>query len=240
MLHIPPMSETVTIAARYNGPPKSGNGGYACGLAARFIDGPAEVSLRAPPPLDTALDVVREDARVLLRYADKDVAIAKPAALDLTAPPAPDRAGATRAAQNFLGHTRHTFPGCFVCGQNNPHGLRIFNGPVREGLTAAPWTPAVELAAKDGMIGAEFLWAALDCPSYWALPNAGDLMAVLGRLTASIDRRPKPGEQLTVAAWPLSAEGKKHSAASAIYDEDRAVIARAEALWIEVDPERFR
>ena len=44
---------TVVIDRRFNGPEHSSNGGYACGSVAAFIDGPAEVTLRVPPPLDT-------------------------------------------------------------------------------------------------------------------------------------------------------------------------------------------
>ena len=44
-----------TIDATYNGPPKSGNGGYSCGVLGQFFDGPAEVMLRVPPPLDTEM-----------------------------------------------------------------------------------------------------------------------------------------------------------------------------------------
>src|SRR3954467_11883414 len=51
----------VLIPRRFNGPRASANGGYTCGLIARYVGGPAEVSLRSPPPLDTALELVRLD-----------------------------------------------------------------------------------------------------------------------------------------------------------------------------------
>lgn len=234
------MTQTVTIAARFNGPPKSGNGGYTCGLAARFIDfNPVEVTLRAPPPLDTPLTVVENGIDVVLRNGETDVAVASLGELRLAPPPAPSRDAAERAAQSFIGHKRHIFPGCFVCGQHNPHGLHIYNGPVSDGLTAAPWTPGPDCAADDGRVASEYLWAALDCPTYWSLPNAGALAAVLGRLTVDITVRPWASENLIVAAWPLGSDGKKHRAASAIYDQHGGVLACAEALWIEVNPERF-
>ena len=47
------MPESFSFAARFNGPADSGNGGYCAGVIAGFVDGPAEVSLRAPVPLDT-------------------------------------------------------------------------------------------------------------------------------------------------------------------------------------------
>ena len=50
--------QTTTIQRRFCGPPNSGNAGYVCGMLARHITGAAEVTLRAPPPLETELDVV--------------------------------------------------------------------------------------------------------------------------------------------------------------------------------------
>ena len=57
------MSESfsISIPRRFNGPLESGNGGYCSGVAARFFEGAAEVSLSRPVPLDTPLDVARED-----------------------------------------------------------------------------------------------------------------------------------------------------------------------------------
>ena len=38
------MSDTVTIASRFNGPADSGNGGYSCGLLAAFIEEGGDIS----------------------------------------------------------------------------------------------------------------------------------------------------------------------------------------------------
>ena len=62
------MTGSLVIAPRFCGPPDSGNGGYVCGLIAGYLDGPAEVTLRLPPPLETPLAVERDghgSARVL-------------------------------------------------------------------------------------------------------------------------------------------------------------------------------
>lgn len=50
--------KSVVIDRRFQGPPTSGNGGYVCGVVAGHIEGSAEITLRAPPPLDRPLDVV--------------------------------------------------------------------------------------------------------------------------------------------------------------------------------------
>ena len=53
---------TLVIDDRYNGPPASANGGYACGRIAAFVDGPARVTLRKPPPLHTDCLLYTSDA----------------------------------------------------------------------------------------------------------------------------------------------------------------------------------
>jgi hypothetical protein len=51
------MTGSLVIMSRFCGPPDSGNGGYVCGLIAGYLDGPAEVTLRKPPPLETPLNL---------------------------------------------------------------------------------------------------------------------------------------------------------------------------------------
>ena len=80
------MGETVVIPSRFNGPPGSGQGGYTCGLVASLLDGPAEVSLRAPPPLERELSVERADGAVLVSDGDTLVAEARPAEGELELP----------------------------------------------------------------------------------------------------------------------------------------------------------
>lgn len=55
------VSRTLCIPSRFNGPLDSGNGGYCSGAVASFVDGPAEVSLRSPVPLETPLEFVAHD-----------------------------------------------------------------------------------------------------------------------------------------------------------------------------------
>ncbi len=230
-------AKSITIARRFNGPASSGNGGYVCGLMAREIAGPSRVSLRAPPPLETPLRLERDGAVLRLMHAATPIAEAEPAPFDLAAPPAPARAQAEAARARYRGLLNHRYETCFVCGPRRPlhDGLEIFTGPVDGAqMVACTWTPAPDLADANGRIASEFIHAALDCPSYWALPRAGDMAALLARLTSSIDAPlPRVGEPLIVAAWPLSSEGRKHRGGSAVYHADGRLIARSEALWIE-------
>jgi len=76
---------SVIIDKRYCGPPNSANGGYVCGRLARHIPGGAEVTLRAPPPLDKQLDVIATDDGLWeLRDGATVVATGRPASLELT------------------------------------------------------------------------------------------------------------------------------------------------------------
>jgi hypothetical protein len=237
------MPETVTIATRFRGPPASGNGGYSAGLAAKALGGAvAEVTLFAPPPLETPLDIVRDGPEIALVHAEREIVRARAVdvlgALDFKPPEAPSAREAKAAAKRCVGVAgEHIFPGCFVCGpeRRDGDGLRIFPGALKSGDgVAAPWTPGDDLADDDGLVGKEFLWAALDCPSYFALPRAGELMALLGRMTAEVRERPEPGEMLIAAAWAAGSDGRKHSSRSALYGADGRLLARAACLWIEL------
>src|SRR6266567_9252400 len=75
---------SIIIDKRYCGPPNSGNGGYVCGRLARHIPGGAEVTLRAPPPLDTPLNAMAaNDGTWELRDGAKIVATGRATSVEL-------------------------------------------------------------------------------------------------------------------------------------------------------------
>ncbi len=231
------MSRSITIAPRFNGPANSGNGGYVSGILAREIEGAAEVTLRVPPPLEKPLTLARDGDRVTLHDGATLIGEAAPTAFDLQYEQAPSLEEARDAAKRYVGFHNHRYPTCFVCGQGRAahDGLELYTGAVEgRAMVACTWTPGADLADASGRVGDEFIHAALDCPSYWSLPRAGEMPALLARLTAVIDgERPNIGEELIVAAWPIKSEGRKHLAATALYHGDGRPIARAQALWIE-------
>jgi hypothetical protein len=80
----------------------------------------------------------------------------------------------------------------------------------------------------------EFVWAVLDCPTYFALYMEGELpVSVLARLTARIDAPVVAGEEHVVIAWPMDADGRKRHAGSAVLSPDGEALAVARALLIE-------
>ena len=230
--------EYFEIADRFRGPPKSGNGGYVCGRIAKHLRGTVSVRLRAPPPLSTQVRLETTDTAAQLFHGSTLIGEAKQTDLEVEALQCPSYSEAEQAAESYLGFKTHSFPGCFVCGPARlaGDGLRIFPGAsVNSRVIAAPWLPDQSLADEDGQVKSEFLWSALDCPSGFAvLPLPAGLAIVLGELCASIVREVSVGERCVVTAWPLSVEGRKRRAASAIYSETGEPIALARAVWIEV------
>lgn len=233
-------ADTLTIARRFCGPPASANGGYVCGLLGRRMAGAATVRLLSPPPLDEPLTVTASDEGLHLLHDAQLLAQARPATLTLDAPPAPTLEQAQQAATRYVGFATHPFPGCFVCGpEREPgDGLRIFPGALAaQGMVAAPWTPAANLADEEGRLLPEFAWSALDCTGFFAFaPLPDGAPALLGELTARIDAIIEPGAPHIVVGWSLGSEGRKRFAGSALYSATGNLLAIARATWIVMPP----
>lgn len=232
------MIETMRIDRRFSGPTDLGNGGYAAGLLARSITGSAEVTLHRPLPLDRPLAVEHTPAGlVLLKEGAEILAEARPAPLDLEIPPPPDLATASAASENYIGFHNHPFPGCFVCGPTRAKndGLRIFAGALADSnRVAAPWVPGRSLADKNGLIAAEYIWAALDCPGYFAIAGVQPVMALLGRMTTAILQPVRSGSHNIVVGWEIGRQGRKRYAGTAVFTPTGTLVAKAQATWIEI------
>jgi hypothetical protein len=228
------MPETITIDRRYCGPPESGNGGYVCGLVAGLLDSAAEVTLRLPPPLERPLDVTRTDGGVDLRDGDAVVAMGVPVTVDIEVPEPVTLAEAQAASERYPAFESHAFPTCFVCGpQRAPgDGLRIFPGAVAgRQAVAAPWVPDASVC-EGGVARAEIVWAALDCPSGFAVLDFSKEAAVLGRQAARLLAPVQEGRRHAVTGWPLGEEGRNRFAGSALFDEDGSLVAFARSTWV--------
>ena len=235
------MTDTLTIAHFYHGPPESGHGGYTSGMIAAFLpDGPVEVTLRVPPPLDCEMSVEHDGASLRVLDDDKLVAEASVTKEDVTKdiPEPVSYSDAIVASIDYPGFKTTLTPSCFVCGkQREPHeGLRIFPGPVRgRDMVAAALVPESHVAGADGNMQPQFVWAALDCPSGWAVTEfVPGREAMLGRLTARIVKPVAAGRRYSVVGWRMRTEGRKMHSGSAIFDDAGAVCAAARATWIRV------
>jgi hypothetical protein len=235
----------IVIPQQFRGPPNSGNGGYVCGVIAREIEGPATSVLRARVPLDVNLDLRREDGVMQLTDAQGAmVGTASPGdrAL-LPVPPEPPSMKAARAAGGrYLGLDERIHPTCFTCGpeRGEGDGLRVFPGQIEgapDGHVACVWTPHMDFSDPKGLVPVEVIWAALDCPGFFAwVAKAGRHGALLGTMTGEVIRRPPAAREYIVMGWPLERQGRKETAGVALFAMNGELLARAHQVWIMSAP----
>ncbi|NYG58691.1 hypothetical protein BJ980_001614 [Nocardioides daedukensis] len=259
MEHFP--ATEFTIPSRFRGPEHSGNGGWSAGALAALVENdcpenraetwpPIEVTLLQPPPLDVPLTVdVDADGATTASFGGSLIMRARVVAEADPAPVERVPAEVARSAEAaYPGLRNHPFPTCFACGTGREpeDGLRIFPGPVEpvegQARVAATWTPHPsvredwhEYVDDQGRASLPATWAALDCAGAWAA-DIGDRMMVLGRITAAIDALPVIGEEHVVLGLHRGTEGRKSFTSTTILDSDERVVARAEHVWIAIEP----
>lgn len=231
----------IVIAQRFCGPPSSGNGGYCAGLLARGISGPATAVLKARIPLDIPLDLDGDTGRQVLISGEGEVIgeglAASPGTLP-DVPPPPTWEAAVAAEARHIGIGQRFHPICFSCGpeRGEGDGLRVFAGQLEgegEGRLACTWTPHANFADAGGLIPTEVIWAALDCPGFFAwVVREGRHGALLGTMTGEVLRHPRAGEPCIVTAWPLERSGRKETAGVALFSAGGELLARAHQVWI--------
>ena len=256
-----PLTSSLHIPHRFNGPPTSGNGGWVGGALARALGvAAADVSLRAPPPLDADLTLRCEGpGHAALYDGERLLAEARAGGVDVEVPPAPslDAARAAGLAGRLRAASRPDSPyaRCFACGALRADGLRISPGrvstlrtalpgavpeldpadePDDPGVVAADWTPPADLAEPDGTVRPEAIWAALDCPAGIAWSHRLGMMTAMmtARIQLAIDRAPKVGEACIVIGWPIAQDGRKLHAGTAIVDDAGVLRAHSRQLWL--------
>lgn len=233
------ISHEARVASRFCGPPKSGNGGYSAGLLGKHLGPEVEITLKRPIPLDDALEVVVDGSgSASLVHGPSEIASARVTKLDLDIRDAVSFSRAAEARATFPGYQAHPFPNCFVCGTNRYRGdgMCLFTGAIGKGVVASSWVPSAEFVNEEGVISAELIGSALDCPGAWALIDRYAIEGpfVLGRMTYRLQKTIYAGERYVVQGWSRGQEGRKSFCGTAVYDAEGAVCAAAAATWIQV------
>jgi len=231
--------QTVTVEGRFRGPPHSGNGGYVAGLLARLSGGHRAVMMRAPTPLDKPMtfDAAAEPPTL----ADGGTLVAQAVAADpgaLPVPPSPATVDQARRA----GEAYQSFhPICLCCGdQLSPdQGLQIRSGQLagaEPGTVAGVWEVDAAFVGPDGRVAEEMVWAAIDCPGYYAwVALDGRHGALTGTMQAEVLERPRVGDRCVVMAWPLErASERRVTSGVALFGEDGRLMARGLQTWIRI------
>ncbi|CAM4456807.1 hypothetical protein NONI108955_30265 [Nocardia ninae] len=233
-----------SIPAAFNGPRASAHGGYACATFARTsgLRPPVAVTLIAPPPLETPIELVSQERRCSVYAHGELIATVTAVSPSLGADIAGvDLATAAAAARKFT-DLGHPFPTCFVCGHQRTDGagLALTPGPVpdRPDTVACPWTPRAASADGDGVPGEgivpeELIWSVLDCPGGWVRDPAV-APAVLTRMSTEITGVVLAERPHVVVGTLLRAHGRSRTVATALYTETMTLVAKATATWTEL------
>ena len=238
------MDDTLIIEPRFNGPRLSGNGGYVGGvMAGRFSeafggDGAVEITLRAPIPIDRALQVVRDGEALLLRDGDTLICEARAGSVaHLTPPPAPTdwadvlrRAEARRLAR---GQRLHLVRGVRPQARRRRWPARVRHVGPQPGYSLSCYLPHANHADGEGRIRPEFVWGTLDCPGAFAVQDIDDMRpALTGRMTAQVIEPPRVGERCAVVGWKIGEDGRKLYSGTALYTEAGRLCAIGTCTWI--------
>ncbi|MFF3938428.1 hypothetical protein [Streptomyces phaeofaciens] len=232
--------ETITVPGLLCGYPGVAFGGYVAGvLAGRVAAGTVRVDFRRPTPVEVPLGLARTaDGGAVLTGADGVLAVAAPGELDLEVPEPPSWEEASAAAEAYRAAPPEGVVDCFGCGLDRTPdtGLRQHCGvvPGRD-LVATAWTAGPALADPEGMLPAELVWGALDCPGNAAgrLRGAVREGAVTASLMARLLRPVPVSSRLVSYAWVLAEEGRKHRMGAALTTTGGELCAVASALWVD-------
>jgi hypothetical protein len=231
----------IMIDSQFNGPPDSGNGGYCCGMFAAQLEldpgATIEVTLQSPPPLDHPMSTRASGSGIEVLFGETLVATAQAAELAVDYPTPPSLETAIEASKNYSGFQQHPYPECFVCGTARSHGdgLCIYPGPLADlSLVCAPWRPFPALANEQGMLRPEFIWSALDCPSYFgAFIGQDNPKALLGKQCLRIlDEQIPFDDDYIITGWPMGREGRKCYGGTGLFNRSGDCLAIARGTWI--------
>jgi hypothetical protein len=228
-------AQPIVIDPRFNGPEEAAQGGHVCGVCARLVDGPAEVSLRRAAPLDTPLAVERGP---VVRVLDDEAVVAevRPSEELTLAVPRVRPSEARAAAESYRGSGFTVFDHCYVCGPRREDALGVFATRVPEQeVVASSWTPPGWTTDAAGTVAEEHVWAALDCPTYFAAHiGRRNAMCVLARMSTEVRGPIRAETEHVVVAWPLEVDGRKRHAASAVLTAEGDVLAVARVLLVDL------
>lgn len=229
---------TMSVPARFSGPPGFANGGWIAGMIAAAADlNPVEITLRAPVPLETELaltgDQLMNGESLIAEIASGTFTRDIPPFVSVTEAIAAQSRSRVRSTADY-GH-------CLVCGVDRADGYRLRPGPVVDSdtLSACLWSPRdIHPPLPDAEL-VPSIWAAMDCPGVWTVDAALEPM-LLGRMTGELmrDFESRSDEYVVVGEFH-SREGRKMLTSTAVYRTDGTLVAHAEQIWISIAaPER--
>jgi hypothetical protein len=237
---MPHMPEVLTIDRKFHSWEGVAHGGYVAGHLARQAGPSCEVTLRQTVPFDTQMRLSEDGRGRVTLGADGTVLVrADPAPVHVEVPAPVTFAEASATAWKHASIPLHPTPTCFCCGYDRDEGdgLRIWPGSLAGRKTvAAAWIPHPSFAGEDGDLAIQYVWAALDCPSFWGIVQSLPAMpnVVTIRLAGSVMGPVRVNEPHVVLGWPIEHRGRRMIGGSAIFGPDGTLLAASRVTWLEV------
>jgi acyl-coenzyme A thioesterase PaaI-like protein len=125
---------------------------------------------------------------------------------------------------------------CFVCGIENPIGLKLNIYELEEGVVETVFTPSEQFQGYPGVLHGGIVASILDEISGRALmgdPSAPRFMFT-GKLEIKYRRNVPIGKSLRIIGKALKSKGKIAEGWAGMYDEDNNLLAEATTLLIDV------
>lgn len=140
------------------------------------------------------------------------------------------------------------FPGCFSCGPDHEHGLRIFPRLAGDREVWSRWRPEPSFTDGGGVLAGSVAASALDCSTTLVFQFDDELarrlrdegktaIPVLGAFDVRVLRVPPVAldGDYRVLARRVGLEGRRLFGVSALFDRDGVPYATAEATWFTID-----
>lgn len=127
----------------------------------------------------------------------------------------------------------HTHPGCFVCGAENPRGLRIRFDVTGPGTVHAEWTPSPEWEGFRGIVHGGVVSTVLDEAMSKAVASL-PCEALTAELRVRFRKPVKSWETLEVCGWVQRKTKRRISTESTLTGADGTEYAHAWAAFLEL------
>lgn len=234
------MADTIVIPGWSQGRTGMGQGGWSSAAFEGAIGQPVSISLKAPIPLDTPLDVTETGEGWRLANGDDVIMTAAPVTFTYasTEPVSVDDAADARSRFPCANEADHPAPGCYSCGLQ-AESMQVHPGPLADGTGrfATDWTPPASVCGPDGIVDTNTVWASLDCISGFYVghhPIRREALTV--QYSVEIVEPLRAGEKYVIVAWDGrwtdGWDGRKRGAASAVFDADGSLMARSDSFWV--------
>ena len=238
------MSAVIRMETALCGPDERANGGAVAGRIAQALKlRSVNLALRQAVPLDRDLKIYASNQQDTWCLVDGDQLLGEiknqalapwSQALDPTKLIIPD-------CKAWLAPARHPTPHCYVCGtaDRDLPGLAVHVSRLQTtdqtpvDACGCTWYPP-DCARHDGALSLEAIAGALDCPGAYALPRS-ELTEVgqiyVARFQLELPKLKLCESSYRVFAWPLRRWARRGIAATAMFNMQGEMLARASALW---------